>query len=303
MIILDLEKFTHKIDKTIRRYRMLYDLLEFFAVALIVLLMAVFFNLEDIFKLIPLTEPYVGLSPNLPLLSIPYEILFLFVIICLLSVLLTVLFAKNRTKIYKLFNKTSPRDRNSKDLVEHTYPELKDRLKTAYDHRHSENIIAAELTQSVTSDVDGVARSDLLDKRRLAYSLCTIFMAGLVLMLIFFTGFTAPISPGDLLDKFPNSSIIQPPISEDNPSLNNSSSIPTDIPPISTEPGVDIDVTLPPGAGMGPGDLLEGETENIFTPSDYYPPESLSSQHYYDILPPGYKDVVKDYFKKLAEQN
>ena len=299
---MDLEAFTRSISATVRRYRTLYGLLDFLAVTFVVLLIAVFFNMADIFKLIPFTEPYVGLSPHIPIFSVPYEIIFLFFIVCILSVLILEIFSRNQTRIYKLFNKTPPKRLNSKDLVERTYPELKDRLKTACDNSESENIVAAGLRQAVISDVDGVSSVDLLDKRRLAYTLCTIFAAVLVLMLMFSTGITAPFSPGDLIDQFPDSSIVQPPLSEEN-ATNSDSDLPTDIPPISSQPGVDIDVTLPPGAGMGPGDLLEDGTNSSFTPSEYHPPESLSSQHFYDILPAGYQDVVRDYFRKLAEQS
>ncbi|WP_316559753.1 DUF7502 family protein [Methanimicrococcus stummii] len=297
---MDLEVFTRKIDSVIRRYRTVYDLLEFLAIAFVILLIAVFFNLGDIFKLISWTEPYVGLSPDIPFFTVNYETIFLFFIVCLVSLLILELTEKNVKRIYKLFKREPPKRQKSQDLVEDTYPELKDRLKTAYDNRNSDNFIAVELTSSVSSDIEGVSSSDLIDKKRIAYSLSTIVVSVLFLAAIFFTGFTAPVSPGDIWDKFPNGSITQPPITDENTSTNNSSSIPTEAPPISNSPGVDIDITLPPGAGMGPGDMLEG-TENNFTPSTPYPPESLSSQHFYDSLPAGYEDVIKDYFKKLAE--
>ncbi|MBZ3935052.1 DUF7502 family protein [Methanimicrococcus blatticola] len=300
---MDLEIFTRKMDSVIRRYRTIYDLLEFLAIALITLLIAVFFNLDDIFKLIPLTEPYVGLSPDIPFFSITYETIFMFFIVCLFSLLILELTEKNVKRIYKLFKKAPPQRKKSQDIVEDTYPELKDRLKTAYDHRNADpnNFIITELKTSVSSDVEGVSTSDLIDRKRVGYSLAAIVVAGLFLGFIFFTGFTGPFSPGDIYDRFPNGTITQPPLDE-NTSSNNSSSIPTEAPPIAAEPGVDIDVTLPPGAGTGPGDMLEG-AENNFTPSTPYPPESLSSHHFYDTLPAGYEDIIKDYFKKLAENS
>ncbi len=303
MIILDLEIFTRKMDSVIRRYRTIYDLLEFLAIALIILLIAVYFNLDEIFKLIPLTEPYVGLSPDIPFFTINYETIFMFFIVCLLALLILELTEKNVKRIYKLLKKTPPKRKKSQDVVEDTYPELKDRLKTAYDNRNTDpgNFIAAELKTSVSRDIEGVASADLVDRKRIGYSLAAILVAGLFLGVIFFTGFTSSFSPGDIYDRFPNGTITQPPLDE-NTSTNNSSSIPTEAPPIAAEPGVDIDVTLPPGAGTGPGDMLEG-AENNFTPSTPYPPESLSSQHFYDTLPAGYEDVIKDYFKKLAENS
>ena len=299
---MDLEAFTRSISATVRRYRTLYGLLDFLAVTLVVLLIAIFFNMGDIFKLIPFTEPYVGLSPNIPIVSVPYEIIFLFFIVCILSVLILEIFSRNQTRIYKLFNKTPPKRLNSKDLVERTYPELKDRLKTACDNTPNNNIISTGLRNSVTHDVASVTSLSLLNLTKVCYSLAVIFVSGVLLVTVVSTGVTAPFSPGDLVNQFPDSSIVQPPLSEEN-ATNSDSELPTDIPPISSQPGVDIDVTLPPGAGMGPGDLLEDGTDSTFTPSEYHPPESLSSQHFYDILPAGYQDVVRDYFRKLAEQS
>lgn len=301
MITLDLEIFTKKMDSVVRRHRTIYDLLEFLSITLIVLLVSIFFNMDAVFKLIPLTEPYVGLSPKIPYLTINYETIFLFFIVCLVSIILMELFEKSKGSIYKSLKKEPPKRQDAKDIVENTYPELKDRLKTAYDVRQKDNFIAQRLNRSVSTDVDGVVSTDLLDKKRILSSLSVIFICGFFLTAIFFTGYTAPFSPDDLLDKFPNGTIVQPPITDDNSTSNNSTSIPSDTPPISNEPGVDIDITLPPGAGMGPGDMLESTENTSFTPSKPYPPESLSSQHFYDNLPAGYEDIIKDYFKKLAD--
>lgn len=302
MIALDLEIFTKKINSALRRHRTIYDLLEFLSIALIVLLISIFFNLDAVFKLIPLTEPYVGLSPNLPFLTINYERIFLFFVVCLASLILMELYERSRKQIRKSLKKELKKKQDAKDVVEETYPELKDRLKTAYDTRKEDNFIARRLNQSVSKDVENVASTDLLDKKRVLSSLGVIFVCGLFLSALFVTGYTAPFSPDDILSRFPSGSLVQSPVTEDeNSTSNTSSSIPTDTPPISSEPGVDIDITLPPGTGMGPGDMLESTEDSSFTPSTPYPPESLSSQHFYDDLPAGYEDIIKDYFKKLAE--
>ena len=302
MINLDLDLFIRKINSIIRRNRTVYDLLEFFAVALVFLSLSVFFSLESIFKYIPFTEPYVGLSPDLPYFDIRYEIIFLFFIICLMSLIFVELVSKNKRRVYTKLHKTAPKREKATDTVERFYPLLKDRLNTAYDNREANTIIAADLKQSVSKDVDSVTFSGLADLRRLTYSSVTILVSVLFLAAILFTGITSPLTPDDLLGKFPDGTINRPPLTPDEEG-NLSSSTPTDVPPISTENGVDIDVTLPPGTGVGPGDMLENSTENVFTPSDYYPPESLSSHHYYEILPEGYEDIIKEYFKKLAEQS
>lgn len=301
VMVLDLEQFIKKADGIIRRNRTVYDLLELLAIALVLLLIAVFFNLSEFFKYISLTEPYVGLYPDIPFFTIRYEVIFTFFIVCLLSLLILEVFDRSKSRIYKKLTKKTLKREKPADVVERSYPRLKDRLKTAYDNRKADNIIAADLKRAVTVDVDTVTPAGLIDKRRITYTLATIAISGLLLMALFFTGYTSPFTPDDIFDRFPNGTITQPPMTPEEG--NNSSTIPTDVPPISSEPGVDIDVTLPPGAGAGPGDLLENSSNNTFYPSEYYPPESLSSSHYYEVLPEGYEDIIKDYFEKLAEQN
>ena len=302
MIYLDLDIFVRKINSVMRRNRTVYDLLEFFAVALVFLLLSVFFSLESIFKYIPFTEPYVGLSPDLPYFDIRYEIIFLFFIVCLASFVFVELLSRNKKRVYTKLHKKAPKREKATDTVERFYPHLKDRLNTAYDNRENNTIIAADLKKSVSKDLDSVTSSGLTDLRRLTYSSATILVSVLFLAALLYSGYTSPFTPDDLFDRFPSGTINQPPLTPDEEGRP-STSTPTDVPPISTEPGVNIDVTLPPGVGVGPGDMLENSTENVFQPSDYYPPESLSSHHYYEILPEGYEDVIKDYFKKLAEQS
>ena len=299
---MDLEQFVKKVDKIIRRNRTVYDFLESLAIALVLLLVFVFFNLSEVFKYISITEPYFGLYPNIPLFTVKYETIFAFFIAFLLALLIMELFERNKKAVYKRLNKRSPGRDKPADIVERTYPELKDRLKTAYDNRADNTIVAADLNKSVTHDVTAVTTAGLLDKKRLAYSMATIILSVLFLSAIFVTGITSPLTPGDILDRPPNEIITQPPPTPD-AGNNSSSNPPTETPPIASTPGIDIDITLPPGAGAGPGDLLEDSTNNTFSPSEYYPPESLSSIHYYEYLPEGYEDIIKDYFEKLAEQN
>ena len=297
---LDLDIFVEKINSIVRRNRIIYDLLEFFAVSFILLFLAVFFDLGAVLKYIPFTEPYVGLSPSF-LPGINYEIIFLFFVGCLLSLLLFGAVRKNRDVLYDKLHIIPMKREKATNVVERFYPNLKDRLNTAYDNKSNHNIVSSDLKEAVSNDVDSVTFSGLLDLKRLVYSLGTILVTGMFLIAVILTGITSPLTPDNFFDKNPNGTIELPPTTPESGS-NNSSSIPTDIPPISTEPGVDIDITLPPGVGVGPGDMLENSTENIFQPSEYYPPESLSSHHYYEILPEGYEDVIKDYFKQLAEQ-
>jgi len=281
---------------------MVYDFFEFLAIALMLLLVAVFFNLSEIFKHIPITEPYTGLYPDIPYFTVQYEIIFTFFLACLLALLILELFRKYRKTVYKKLNKKLPKREKPADVVERTYPQLKDRLKTAFDNRTVKTIIAAYLIKSVMRDLSSISTGGLLDVRRLVYSMAIIVVSGIFLAAVFYTGFVSPVTPDDVFNRFPNGTITQPPPTPDE-GRNDSSGVLTDTTPIAPTPGIDIDVTLPPGVGAGPGSLLEDSTNHTFYPSVYYPPETLSSTHYYEYLPEGYEDIIKDYFKRLAEQS
>ncbi|MCL2141757.1 MAG: hypothetical protein FWH46_02605 [Methanimicrococcus sp.] len=298
---MDLEKFIRNTAARYRRYLTIYKILNFVAVALFLFLVSVFLNLGDLFKLIPFTEPYVGLALKIPLFTIRYEVIFVFFIICLATIVILNLFERNKKKIYEAFHRTAPKRETATDVVERNYPQLKDRLMAAYDNRKEENIIAVDLKTVVSKDIEVVSSGKLMDKRRIMYGTLSIVICFLFLVFIFYTGFTGPFSPDDLINRPDGISPMPPAVGEEDNNSSNGSAVGT--PPISTDPGIDIDVTLPPGSGFGPGDLLENSSDGEFGPSQYYPPESLSSNHYYENLPPGYKDIIQEYFQKLAERS
>ena len=312
-MVLDLDRFVQKINSVVNRNRMIYNLSEFLAILFCFLVLFIFFDLPAFFKHIPFTEPYVGLSP-LPLLepyvdlsSVPflgaihYEIIFSFFIVCILTVLFLKLLDIVKQNYHKKVLKTTLQKTKATTIVEHFYPQLKDRLNTAVDNKNNNSVVAVDLKSSVTQDVDTVTTFGLVDQKRVVYSFAIIFISGIFLIALLFTGYTSPVTPEGFFNKTPNGTIKQPDFT---PSEENSSgSYPTDVSPISPEPGIDIDVTLPPGAGAGPGDMLEDNEGSMFEPSEYFPPESLSSHHYYELLPEGYEDVIKDYFERLAEHS
>ena len=299
---MDLEKFIRDNASRYRRHLTLYKVLEFLSVALFLFVAAIFFNLGDLFKLIPFTEPYVGLALKIPLFTIRYEFIFIFFITFLAAIVILKLAKRHRTKIYRALRRPEPKHETATGIVERAYPNLKDRLMTAYDNRKKENIIAVELKTAVSKDIETVSSGELIDKKRVMYGTLSILICLSFMFFIFFTGFTAPISPDDLVNRPPTGMIPGPPSTDEE---SNESGNVTNVgtPPISNDPGIDIDVTLPPGSGFGPGDLLENSSDGQFDTSQYYPPESLSSNHYYENLPPGYKDIIQEYFQKLAERS
>ncbi|MCG7851590.1 MAG: hypothetical protein MIO92_03630, partial [Methanosarcinaceae archaeon] len=65
----------------------------------------------------------------------------------------------------------------------------------------------------------------------------------------------------------------------------------------------EIDLTLPPGSGVGFSIREEGEkrTED-FQRSSAYDISVISSQAYYENLPEGYQNIIKTYFEEIAKE-
>ncbi|WP_338098587.1 DUF7502 family protein [Methanolapillus africanus] len=301
---MDIKNFVLENEAGVRKNKRLYKILDFLSVTLFLLLVAVLLNLGDLFKLIPPLEPYVGLSPDIPLLYIRYDTIILFFICAIVTYAGLYLYRRYRSKIYIWAGRTPPKDENSFDIMERLHPELKDRLRTAYDNLDDNNIIAADLKQHVSKDIEGISGKELTNKKKIRAGLVAVAFCGIILLAIFFTGFTSPLDPASAVtERLPSFAVDRPDVDPDNSTTVNESASSTAVgtPPISEDPGVEIDVTLPPGSGFGPGELLNESDNKTFEPSKYYPPESLSSTHFYDTLPEGYADLIKDYFQKLAE--
>ncbi|WNY27271.1 DUF7502 family protein [Methanolapillus ohkumae] len=301
---MDIKKFVLENESGVRQNKRLYKVLDFVSITLFLLLLMLLLNLGDLFKLIPALEPYVGLSPDLPLLHIRYDTFILLAISLLITFIGLTVYRRYRSRIYKWFGAKPPKDENSFDIMERLHPELKDRLRTAYDNLDDNTVIAADLKQQVSKDIEGISKMELRDKKKVRSGAIAIAVVGILLLGIFFTGFASPIEPAsEITKRIPRISMDRPDVDPDNNTTVNdsSSSVPVGTPPISEDPGIDIDVTLPPGSGFGPGEQLNESENKSFEPSKYYPPESLSSTHFYDTLPEGYADLIKDYFEKLAE--
>ncbi|WNY24552.1 DUF7502 family protein [Methanolapillus millepedarum] len=301
---MDIKNFVLENEAHVRQNKRLYKILDFLSVTLFLLLVAVLLNIGDLFKLIPFLEPYVGLSPDIPFFQIRYDTIILLFICAGVTYAALYLYRRYRSKIYIWVGKVPPKDENSFDIMERLHPELKDRLRTAYDNLEDNNVIAADLKQQISKDIEGISGKELMNKKKARSGAIAVAVSGILLLAIFFTGFTSPIDPAsEITRRLPDFSVDRPDVDPNNNTTVNesASSVAVGTPPISEDPGIDIDVTLPPGSGFGPGELLNESDNKTFEPSKYYPPESLSSTHFYDTLPEGYADLIKNYFEKLAE--
>lgn len=295
---LEIEKIVNKHESALKKYRGLYILADLLATFLILYALFVLFNMRDIFLMFPTFEPYTGAKYSILGFDIIFETLGLIVIDFVLSVILTAI------RYFRAEKK------DAITLMEEKYPVLKERMRTAYDNRETDNIIVHDLIGGVIIDSKPVKSSVFLNRKKLVKNALVTVFAVAVLAYVAQTGYQTTYSPTDfsgLIEDLPfsgsNSDIVSV---EEN---GGTSSDPQNNSELFGEPAVivvegkDIDLKIPPGAGQGFTSQEEGEQSNeSFVQSDMYNPEAVASQSYYENLPEGYRSVIQSYFEQLAEE-
>ncbi len=303
---MDIEKFVNKQNSALKRYRRTYILFDFAVISFIIYTLLYIFNMDTLFSIISIFELYTGLTYQLIGHSIPFETLGLIVAAVVLSFLITI-FLHIRDKIL-----------NAIYLVEESDPILRERLRTAYDNRKNHNIIIDNLINSVMSDAIKVKSSSFLNKRRIALGIIALILTSSSSAYVTTTDYRTDISPieiSQIIEELPipfmkNDEEVIPDMfpNGDEDGENGEESDEGGSENLFGEPaiivieGEEIDLTLPPGAGIGFSIKEEGEirTEE-FERSSAYDIKTISSQAYYESLPEGYHSIIKAYFEEMAQ--
>nr|WP_269848964.1 hypothetical protein [Methanosarcina horonobensis] len=186
---------------------------------------------------------------------------------------------------------------------------LKERMRTAYDNRDTDNIIVRDLIGGVIIDSKPVKSSAFLNRKKLKKR-CSgnlLCCRG--------SGICCPDRVSDNSQPTDFSEVIEsipfPGSGSDLVSVEENGGTSADPgneelfgePAVIVVEGRDIDLKIPPGAGQGFTSQEEGEQNNgSFVQSDIYNPEAIASQTYYENLPEGYRSVIRSYFEQLAEE-
>ncbi|HWQ48074.1 MAG TPA: hypothetical protein VN414_03830 [Methanosarcina sp.] len=295
---LSIEEIVNKHESALKKYRGFYAFADLLATYLVLYVLFVLFNMRDLFLMFSIFEPYTGAKYNILGFGVIFETLGLIFLAFALSLILTAI------RHYR----TQKKDAIA--LIEEGHPVLKERLRTAYDNRDTDNIIVRDLIGGVIIDSKSVQSSSFLDRRKLAKNLFVIVFAVSILAYVAGTGYQTTLSPTDLngvIDKLPfvsdsNSDLY--PVEENGGTSNNTSQ--ENIfgkPAVVVVEGKEVDLKIPPGTGQGFTSQEEGEQMNeSFTQSDLVDPDTAASDAYYDNLPEGYRNVIQNYFEGLAEE-
>ncbi len=293
---MDLEASIKKYESAVRAYRLLYILLDFATVFFTLHIIFSLTNMGDIFSIISFFEPYTGIKYNFLGLGALFETLGIILIeILFTAIIIAIRYSRKEKK-------------DAIKLIEEKFPILKERLRTAYDNRNTENIIVKDLVGKVTIDLKPVEPLSLLNTRLLIIGIGLMFLAGSGATYITTADYHTDISPKDIPQ------VIAPYVSDSNADLypveenggtsNNESN--KDIfgkPEVIVVEGKAVDFKIPPGSGQGFTSQQAGnQTNQSFTQSDLVNPEAVASQAYYENLPEGYRNVIQNYFEEIAKE-
>ena len=294
---MDLETSIKKYESAVRVYNLLYILLDFAIVLFTLHIIFSLTNMEDIFSIISIFEPYTGIKYNL----LGFKVLFETLGIVMVELLLTVIIITIR---YSLKEK-----RDAIKLIEENFPALKERLRTAYDNRNTDNIIVKDLIGGVIISLKSVEPLSLLNKKLLTIGIGLTLLTGLGAVYMATSDYHTDITPKDIPQVIapyvPGSNANLYPVAENGGTSNNESNKEQLFgkPEVIVVEGKAVDFKIPPGSGQGFTSQQEGnQTNQSFIQSDTVNPEAVASQSYYENLPEGYRNVIQSYFEELAKE-
>lgn len=294
---MDLEASIKKYESAVRVYNLIYTLLDFAAIFFALHIVFLLTNMEEIFSVISFFEPYTGTKYNFLGFNLLFETLGIVIIELVLAAMLT--YIRNIMKVKK----------DSIKLIEEKYPVLKERLRTAYDNRNTDNIIVKDLIGRVIIDLKPVETSSLLNKRLLTIGIGLTLLTGLGAMYIADTDYHTDITPKNIpkvvAPYISGSNANLYPVAENGGTANNESSNEGLFgkPAVIVVEGKAVDFKIPPGSGQGFTSQQSGNNTNqSFIQSDTVNPEAVASQSYYENLPEGYRNVIQSYFEELAKE-
>jgi len=296
---LEIENIINKHESALKKYRGLYVLADLLATFLVLYALFVLFNMRDIFLMFSTFEPYTGAKYSIPGSEIVFETLGLIILAFIISLILT---AVRHFRAKK---------KDAISLIEEKYPVLRERMRTAYDNRDTDNIIVRDLIGGVIIDSKPVKSSVFLNRKKLVKDVLLTVFAVALLAYLAHTGYQPPFGPMDFSEvieniPFPGSGSDLVSVDENGGTSGDQQN--TDElfgePAVIIVEGKEVDLKIPPGSGQGFTSQEDGEQRDneSFIQSDVYNPEAIASQAYYENLPEGYKSVIQSYFEQLAEE-
>ncbi|TGC09185.1 DUF7502 family protein [Methanolobus halotolerans] len=298
---MDVRDFIKKQESALRKYRRVYRILDFITILIILYTLMLLLSVDQLLPLISYFEVRTGNSYDLTGVSIAFETVVMLLMAAFLSMILTFLIHIRDKRTAAILQ------------IEEKYPELKERLRTAYDNSNADNIIVNDLLQVVSFSLTKVRSSDFLRKKRITLGIMLILISVSALTFVTFYNIhtdTTSEDWKDLIDRLPfipeeenPDDLVEMGGDDEEQNGNGGNEDLTGEPTVVVVDGTEVDLSLPPGTGTGFSQNEESEEIlREFEDSPGGPPEATPSGTYYEEFPDGYESVIRSYFEQLAEE-
>ena len=283
-----------KISRAFHKHRFYYKLVDFITLSLLLYALSYYFNVVSLFS--QYIEYYIVDAISLD------EILVMASSILVSAVLVIILYIRKPTI-------------DTIGMIESRYEWMQERLKTAYDTRNDDNLVAADLRNQVTSRLKDVDVGSFLNRRHLL----TMIIASVVLTIVsaglFTTQTHVDITPEDitaLVDelggKLPDSTLAL----GDNQTSSPDGGLDEEIygeTSIASIEGENVELVIIPGIGTSVTIRHAGQDDDVqFVPSQTYPVDvesSTAADESYQLLQqlsiPD-RDLIREYAIRLSQQ-
>ena len=283
-----------KISRAFHKHRFYYKLVDFITLSLLLYALSYYFNVVSLFS--QYIEYYIVDAISLD------EILVMASSILVSAVLVIILYIRKPTI-------------DTIGMIESRYEWMQERLKTAYDTRNDDNLVAADLRNQVTSRLKDVDVGSFLNRRHLL----TMIIASVVLTIVsaglFTTQTHVDITPDDIASlvdelggKLPDSTL---PFG-DNQTSSPDGGLDEEIygeTSIASIEGENVELVIIPGIGTSVTIRHAGQDDDVqFVPSQTYPVDvesSTAADESYQLLQqlsiPD-RDLIREYAIRLSQQ-
>ncbi len=283
-----------KISRAFHKHRFYYKLVDFITLSLLLYALSYYFNVVSLFS--QYIEYYIVDAISLD------EILVMASSILVSAVLVIILYIRKPTI-------------DTIGMIESRYEWMQERLKTAYDTRNDDNLVAADLRNQVTSRLKDVDVGSFLNRRHLL----TMIIASVVLTIVsaglFTTQTHVDITPDDIAGivdelggKLPDTT---PPF-KDNQTSSPDGGLDEEIygeTSIASIEGENVELVIIPGIGTSVTIRHAGQDDDVqFVPSQTYPVDvesSTAADESYQLLQqlsiPD-RDLIREYAIRLSQQ-
>lgn len=295
---MDIDAFIKKQESVVNKYQRIYKILDFSVIALILFTLLKILNIGQLLFTFRTFELYAD-STYGPGGFISAGSLFLALISVFIALLLTVAIHFRDRKVQIV------------SLIEEKFPPLNERLRTANDNKNIHNIIVDELMGNVLEIASKVNSSKLLEKKRFKASMALLIASLAIFSFVIVTDYQSDVNPEELADLIEDLPFVPSRENETSPdeiftlegdSGNGGDEDLIGEPAIIVVEGEEVDLSLPPGAGTGFTAGIEGEEQPPqFESSSAYEVGLMSSPAYYEQLPEGYENIIKEYFEEMAK--